>query len=54
LNPVPKPKEDFYGDDDDMLVADFEELDDELKEIDKTVKDVVDTAITDESDQAAY
>lgn len=37
-----------------MLVADFEELDDELKAIDKTVKDVVDTAITDESDQAAY
>jgi len=30
-----------------MLVAGFEELDDELKEIDKTVKDVVDAPITD-------
>ena len=56
LNPVPKPKEDFYGDDasDEMLVAGFEELDDELKEIDKTVKDVIDAPITNEGDQAAY
>lgn len=39
-----------------MLVADFEELDEELKEIDEKVKDVAETPIVDscEGDEAAY
>jgi len=47
---VPKPEENLYDDDEDMLVADFEELDDELKQIDN---EIVEPQI-DDNDQALY
>lgn len=60
LNPLPKPEENLYDDDEEMLVADFEEIDVELKKIEPEVKEVVVPVVVapiveeDNKDQAAY
>lgn len=47
---MPKPEENLYEDDEDMLVAGFEELDDELKQIDSEIVDEV----IDDNDQPLH